>query len=170
MLTVQVIGRVGADAEIKESNGNKFASFRVAHSERRTDRTGAFIENTTWVDCVISADSGVVQYIKKGSLIYVTGNISLRVYSSKKDRCMKAGLQVFVKSIELLGNNSDAFPKTLYGNNGSVAYNVLTYHAIPQELVSSVQNGILYDLRGRAYKIEPAGWINSFDTQEVDNE
>ena len=31
MLKAQVIGNLGADAEVKSSNGKQFVSFRVAH-------------------------------------------------------------------------------------------------------------------------------------------
>ena len=34
MLKVELIGNLGADVEIKESNGSKFATFRVANTEK----------------------------------------------------------------------------------------------------------------------------------------
>ena len=39
MLKVEMIGNLGADAEIKDHQGRKFVSFRVAHTEKWTDRT-----------------------------------------------------------------------------------------------------------------------------------
>ena len=32
MLKVEIIGNLGADAEIKEANGSKFVTMRVAHT------------------------------------------------------------------------------------------------------------------------------------------
>lgn len=33
MIRLEIVGNLGADAEIKDYNGSKFVSFRVAHSE-----------------------------------------------------------------------------------------------------------------------------------------
>ena len=49
MLQIEVIGNIGADAEIKEFGGKKYVSFNVAHSERRKDASGTTVESTTWV-------------------------------------------------------------------------------------------------------------------------
>ena len=45
---------------------------------------------------------------KKGCSVFIEGNISLRVYSSKVDRCMKAGISVHADTIQLLGGSVDA--------------------------------------------------------------
>ena len=34
MLTAEIIGNIGNDAEIKEFNGKKYISFSVAHTDR----------------------------------------------------------------------------------------------------------------------------------------
>ena len=89
-----VIGNLGADAQVKESNGSKFVTFRVAHTESYTDQAGQKHESTTWIDCIMSnAESKVVPYLKKGTKVYVSGNCSLRVFSSAKYRQMMAGAQ-----------------------------------------------------------------------------
>lgn len=46
MLQIEVIGNIGADAEIKEFGGKKYVSFNVAHSERRKDASGTTVEST----------------------------------------------------------------------------------------------------------------------------
>ena len=38
MLKLVIIGNLGADAELRNANGAQFLSFRVAHSDRWTDR------------------------------------------------------------------------------------------------------------------------------------
>lgn len=54
MIKLEIVGNLGADAEIKDYNGNKFVSFRVAHSEKWVDRqTGTITTQTTWVSCLI---------------------------------------------------------------------------------------------------------------------
>ena len=34
MFKVEVIGNLGADAQVKDANGTKFITFRVAHTEK----------------------------------------------------------------------------------------------------------------------------------------
>lgn len=114
MLQSIIIGNLGADAEVKTSNGKEFTTFRVAHSDRWKDESGQSHENTQWIDCVLSGKPSVVEYLKKGATVYVSGNATLRVYSSPKDRCMKAGLTINVRTIELIGGKADTVPSMLY--------------------------------------------------------
>lgn len=78
-----LIGNVGADPEIKTTqSGKKFASFSLATSERWTDKTtGEKKEVTTWHRCVVWNENLVAvveQYVKKGSRLFVEGQISVR--------------------------------------------------------------------------------------------
>lgn len=114
MLQSIIIGNLGADAEVKTSNGKVFTTFRIAHSDRLKDESGQSHEYTQWVDCVLSGKTGVVEYLKKGTTVFVSGNATLRVYSSPKDRCMKAGLTINVRTIELIGGKVDTVPSMLY--------------------------------------------------------
>lgn len=118
MLQTTIIGHIGNDAEVKNVNGKEFTTFRVAHSDRWTDESGQAHDLTTWVDCVISGKPAVLPYLTKGTMIYATGNTQLRVYSSPKDRCMKAGLTINVRTIELVGGKPDAVPSILYRADG----------------------------------------------------
>ena len=124
MLQVNLVGHLGADAEVKTSNGREFTTFRIAHSNRWTDDAGQSHEETTWVDCTLSGKPAVVEYLKRGQMVFVSGNASLRVYSSKKDRCMKAGLTINARTIELLGGKSDDIPATLYDANSGAQVDV----------------------------------------------
>lgn len=106
MIKMLFIGTLGADAEFKHSdtasNGGKFVTFRAAHNDTWTDQAGMRHENVTWVDFIMNDHPKVAQYLKKGTMVYVEGRSSLRVYSSPKDRCMKAGMTIQVQRIELL--------------------------------------------------------------------
>lgn len=106
MIKMLFIGTLGADAEFKHSdtasNGGKFVTFRAAHNDTWTDAAGMRHENVTWVDFIMNDHPKVAQYLKKGTMVYVEGRTSLRVYSSPKDRCMKAGMTIQVQRIELL--------------------------------------------------------------------
>ena len=102
MLQVIVAGNLGADAEVRGEQGREFTTFRVAHTDRWTGQDGVSHETTTWVDCILNGRPNVVPYLRKGTQVVVIGTASLRVYSSPRDRCMKAGMQVSVRTVELL--------------------------------------------------------------------
>lgn len=104
MLKGIIIGWLGADASIIETDGSKFVSARVAHTDMWKDSQGVAHSNTIWVDIIIKHDSPVVPYLRKGTQVYVEGSISLRVYSSEKDRCQKAGMTIHARSILLLSS------------------------------------------------------------------
>ena len=46
MFKIQIIGNLGADASVINSNGNEYVSFRVAHSEKFKKSDGSDIETT----------------------------------------------------------------------------------------------------------------------------
>lgn len=114
MFKVELIGNLGADCEVKQDQGYKFATFRVAHSEKWTNAEGREESTLMWIDCTMNnVDSKVIPFLKTGVKVFVRGFGSLRVYSSKKDRMMKAGLTVKVLEIELCGGSSDDVPRQL---------------------------------------------------------
>lgn len=114
MFKVEFIGNLGADAEVKEANGSKFITMRIALTDRYKNDKGEVIEKTTWADVTMSrADSPILPYLKQGVKLFVRGNGSLRVYSSPKDRMMKAGISCAATEIELVGGSSDAVPRRL---------------------------------------------------------
>ena len=78
---VILLGRLGADPEIRVSqDGKKIARFSLATSESWKDKiTSEKKEKTEWHKIVIFS-SGLAEisekYLKKGSLIYIEGQIS----------------------------------------------------------------------------------------------
>lgn len=114
MLQSTIIGYLGGDAELKSANGREFVVFRIANTERWTDDAGNAHEQTIWVDCIMNGRPHVFEYLKKGSYVYASGSVSLRVYSSPKDRCMKAGMTINVRNLELLNGRTDEVPSKLY--------------------------------------------------------
>lgn len=107
MLQVQAIGHLGGDAVVKNADGREFTSFRIAHSQKFTGQDGQTHEQTQWVDCVINGRPNVLPWLVKGQQVFVSGDATLRVYDSEKDRCKKAGLQVRVRVVELVGKRPE---------------------------------------------------------------
>lgn len=164
MLIATLIGNLGANAEIKTADGREFVSFRVAHNDSYKGADGTRVESSMWVDCTMSCANGrpaVLPYLTKGTAVCVVGQVSTRVYSSEKDRCMKAGLKIHVQRVELIGAAGDNCPRRLYTKDG-VMVDVLKYfHAETKETT-------LYDQRGNAYSIAEGGWVCPPNTQNDD--
>ena len=65
MQQIQIIGNLGEDCQIREFNGSRFATFRVACTEK-IRRSGDDNEVTTWYSCSLNRpDAGVIPYLKK---------------------------------------------------------------------------------------------------------
>lgn len=155
MLKIQVIGNLGADAELHQSNGSEFISFRVAHTETIT-RNGVQTDSVTWVDVTMNGNGGqLLQYLKRGAKVYVDGNAVLRVYSSKKDRCMKAGVTCFARTVELCGGSSDIVPRELITQDG-ILLRVNKYFHIEEP---QYFNQIVFDKNMNQYATNENGWV-----------
>lgn len=105
MIKVEIIGNLGADAQLQVLNGNKFVSFRVANTDKWTDKTtGEISTSTQWISCSLNGDGGaLLPYLKKGSKVFVRGNAQFVIYSSAKSHKMEVGVNLFVREIELCG-------------------------------------------------------------------
>ena len=90
---IDLIGNLVADAEIKTGkDGSEFIGFRVAVSENSGEE-----KRTTYYE-VSCHKSGVIEYLKKGQQVFVSGRLSLSVYV-KED---KGYLNAKVKAKDLI--------------------------------------------------------------------
>ena len=114
---VQLIGRLGADPEIKQMvNGKNVARLSVATSQSWKDKsTGERKEKTEWHRVVIF-NEGLVnivqQYLKKGANVYLEGQLSTRKWKDEKsgqDRySTEVVLQGYNSSLTMLGGKSNS--------------------------------------------------------------
>ena len=112
---VLLIGRLGNDPEIKQmSNGKNVARLSVATSETWKDKnSGERKEKTEWHRVVIFNEGlvGVVQqYLKKGSQVYIEGQIQTTKYTDNN------GQEKYSTQIILQGYNSTL---TMLGSSNS---------------------------------------------------
>lgn len=161
MLQVTIIGHIGADAEVKGDNGKEFVSFRVAHTDKWTDAAGQQHTETYWVDCTMNGRPAVLPWLKKGQAVCVVGDARTRVYSSAKDRCMKAGLRCSVKSVELVGSAADTIPTRLYDQTG-MQHDVVKYY------YTDCPGLILTSQRGQRYAVDDNGWVAPIEQVPVE--
>ena len=115
---VQLIGRLGADPEIKQMvSGKDVARLSVATSQSWKDKsTGERKEKTEWHRVVIF-NEGLVnivqQYLKKGANVYLEGQLSTRKWKDEKSGQDKYSTEVVLQgynsSLTMLGgkNNSN---------------------------------------------------------------
>ena len=118
---VQLIGRLGADPEIKQMvNGKNVARLSIATSQSWKDKTsGERKEKTEWHRIVIFNEglvNVVQQYLKKGANVYVEGQLSTR-----KWRDEKLGQDKYSTEVVLQGYNSSL--TMLDGKNKSNSIN-----------------------------------------------
>lgn len=152
MLQQILVGNLGADAMLQEKDGRKFTTFRVAHNDAWTDGNGQRHDNTIWVDCIMQDHPKVAEFLKQGQQVVVIGTVSLRIYSSQKDRCMKAGMTINVQRIELVGGQSDAVPSRLYDSNGAM-------HEVRKYYATDVRSTVLSSQRGQQFQVDENGWV-----------
>tara|TARA_B110000196_G_C21130666_1_gene658275 strand:+ start:1292 stop:1771 length:480 start_codon:yes stop_codon:yes gene_type:complete len=85
---VIILGNLGRDPEIRSmQSGSKMASFSIATSKRWKDKsTQEQKEKTSWHNIVVFGD-GLVdiveKYVKKGSKLYVEGELQTRKWQDK---------------------------------------------------------------------------------------
>lgn len=162
MFTSYVIGNLGADAEVQESNGKKFVTLSIADSRKFKNADGSETAQTTWIDAIINnVEHPILPYLKQGVKVCVYGNLSLRVYSSKKDRMMKAGATIHVLSIELCGGSSDMVPRQLIDPATGQVFDITKHYWCGRDN-SKMKKEELYQLvdqRGRVFNMNKQGFV-----------
>ena len=103
---VLLIGRLGADPEIKQMvNGKNVARLSLATSNTWKDKnTGERKEKTEWHRVVIFNEglvNVVQQYVKKGTQVYIEGQLTTRKWKDEK-----SGLDRYSTEVVLQGFNS----------------------------------------------------------------
>lgn len=111
---VILLGNLGKDPDIRSmQSGKKMASFSVATSKRWKDRnTQEQKESTSWHNIVVF-NEGLVdvieKYLKKGSKVYLEGELTTRKYQDKdgNDRyTTEVVLQGYNSNLTMLGSNN----------------------------------------------------------------
>lgn len=107
----QVIGHVGRDPEsMRMPNGIPIASFSVATTEKWKDKeSGEKKESTEWHRVVVIGRVAeiVEKWVKKGSLVYVSGKLQTRKYKGK-DGTEKQSTEIKADNIRLLNGLGNA--------------------------------------------------------------
>ena len=113
---VLLIGRLGADPEIKQMvNGKNVARLSLATSQSWKDKnTGEKKQKTEWHRVVIFNEglvNVVQQYLKKGSQVYIEGQLSTRKWRDEESGQDKYSTEIVIQgynsSLTMLGGRSE---------------------------------------------------------------
>jgi len=119
---VILLGNVGRDPEVRHTNnGNMVVSFSLATSETWRDKaTGDRKERTEWHNVVIFNEGigrVIESYVKKGSKIYLEGQLQTREYTDRDGNNRKSVdvvLQRYQGTLALLDSkNGSSGPRLL---------------------------------------------------------
>lgn len=101
--SINFIGRLGADAELKDINGHKMMEFRVANNVGFGKH-----ESTNWFRCQdwSKGAENRVQYFTKGKQVFITGELSVREFTDSNG-VKRSSVEVRTTSIDLIGPKAE---------------------------------------------------------------
>ena len=114
---VLLIGRLGADPEVKQMvNGKSVARLSLATSQSWKDKnTGEKKEKTEWHRVVVFNEglvNVVQQYLKRGSQIYIEGQLSTRKWKDEQSGQDKYSTEIIIQgynsSLTMLGGSNSS--------------------------------------------------------------
>ena len=96
MVTLSIIGNIGQDAQVRNYDGQDVLTFNVCCDCGK--------EQSVWISVSsrMHAQSRVVEYLKKGQLVYCQGMMSTRIYKGR-DGEYHAGINIYAQDIRLCG-------------------------------------------------------------------
>ena len=137
---VMLIGNLGADPVIRQTqDGKRLAQLSLATSESWKDKsTGEKKEKTSWHRIVIFNDglAGVVEsYLKKGSKVYVEGQLQTRKFTDQ------SGQEKYTTEV-VLGNYNGAL--TMLDSRGGMSSESI--QDMPSDVNQDINNSPAPDL------------------------
>ncbi len=110
---VILLGNLGADPELRTTaGGDAVATISIATSDSWKDKnTGEEQQKTEWHRVVFFRRMAEVvgQYLKKGSSVYIEGQLQTNSYEDKNTGEKKYSTQIVARDMQMLGsrNNSE---------------------------------------------------------------
>ncbi len=105
--SVTLVGRPGADPEIRTFNKSKMARFRMAVNERRKNANGEWIDNTQWFPIVAwgSVAERVEKHVSKGALLAIDGSLRNNEWTDDKGQ-RHSTTEIWISDmVPLIANN-----------------------------------------------------------------
>ena len=107
---VILLGNLGADPELRTTaGGDAVATISIATSDSWKDKnTGEEQQKTEWHRVVIFRRMAEVvgQYLKKGSSVYIEGQLQTNSYEDKNTGEKKFSTQIVARDMQMLGSRN----------------------------------------------------------------
>ncbi len=102
--SVQLIGRLGKDPEVKVFGEKKRASFSIATTDTYKNQKGEKVQDTQWHNVVIWGRLATIaeKYLRKGAEVAVEGKLVHRVYETQSGE-KRYVTEVSVNDLVMLG-------------------------------------------------------------------
>lgn len=116
---VIVVGRLGADPEIKTvSGGQTVARLSIATSENWTDKQGQKQERTEWHRVVVWGKLAELcgKYLSKGRQAYIEGRLQTRSWEDQQGQ-KKFTTEIVANTVQFLGGGQGAGATNSGGGN-----------------------------------------------------
>lgn len=104
-----LLGRLGADPELKDVGSTQVCDLSVATNESWKDKDGNKQERTEWHRVQFWGRAATVlhEYLRKGSQIYIEGRIQTRKYEDR-DGNTRYTTEIVGKEFKFIGSNGNA--------------------------------------------------------------
>ncbi len=104
--SVQLIGRLGKDPEVKVFGENKKASFSIATTDSYKDQKGSKVETTMWHNIVAWGKLAEIaeKFLKKGQEVAIAGKLVHR--SFEKDNEKRYVTEINLQEVVMLASKS----------------------------------------------------------------
>ncbi|TVR41042.1 MAG: single-stranded DNA-binding protein [Cryomorphaceae bacterium] len=101
---VQLIGRLGAEPEVKTFDNGQMARMSIATSERYRNNKGEQVEDTQWHNVIAWGKTAEIagKYLRKGQEVAITGKLETRQYTDKEGNT-RYSTQVVCDELLMLG-------------------------------------------------------------------
>lgn len=99
MVSIELIGNLGADVERVNANGVTFYSFNVCDNRKVNGN-----EQSMWYTCNMNKVSDkLLPYLITGQGVFVRGVPRYRIFDSAKHHCKMIAVDIFVNEVQLVG-------------------------------------------------------------------
>lgn len=99
MVSIEIIGNIGANVAKVTANGSSFYTFNVCDNRKVNGN-----ETSQWYSCNLNKPSEkLLPYLQKGQGVFVRGVPRYRIFDSAKHHCKMVAIDVFVNEIQLIG-------------------------------------------------------------------
>lgn len=120
---VILLGNLGADPEVRTTaGGDSVATISIATSDSWKDKnTGEEQQKTEWHRVVFFRRMAEVvgQYLKKGSSVYIEGQLQTNSYEDKNTGEKKYSTQIVARDMQMLGGKNNSESQSDYSNQSS---------------------------------------------------